>query len=56
MNLLKTMLGVTPPFDKPAKPKKAKMSFSEWLVDKAANLVMNGLEGKWNKDIWNPDK
>ncbi len=56
MNLIKTALGGTPAFDKPEKPRKKKMSFSEWLVDKAVNVVLNGLEGKWNKDLWDPDK
>ena len=56
MNLMKISFGGTPAFDKPAKPKKEKMSFSGWLVDKAVNLALNSLEEKWNKDLWDPDK
>lgn len=56
MNLLKMIFGGTPPFDEPAKPPKRKKSISEWGLDKAVNVVLNALEGKWNKDLWNPDK
>ncbi len=56
MNLLKIIFGGTPPFDKPAKPPKKKKSAGEWLIDKAVNAALNALEGKWNKDVWDPDK
>ena len=56
MNLMKIIFGGTPPFDEPAQPPKEKKSVSGWVLDKAVNVVLNALEGKWNKDLWNPDK
>ena len=56
MNLMKIIFGGTPPFDPPAKPPKKKMSVSGWITDKAVNVALNALEGKWNKDLWNQDK
>lgn len=56
MNLLKIIFGGTPAFDKPKKQKKAKMSLRGQLADKAVNVLLDAMEGKWNKDLWNPDK